>query len=126
MHRSDMANLIAKGDYETIADLLKKYPDLKDTFVEFGLANEHAVHPLHFACDCVFGFNIWLCDLNDCKDVSDWKIMRDVSMSFLFARFFRTVIVFDILFVFCFDHNVSQQHIWCLDLISKKWYKSDY
>jgi len=58
MQHNDMVNLIETGDYGAIADLLKENPDLKDKYVEFGINNEHSVHPLHYACDCVFEYKI--------------------------------------------------------------------
>lgn len=58
MQPYDLVNLIETGDYDAIATLLKEAPDLKDKYVKFGLNNEHEVHPLHFACDCVFEHKI--------------------------------------------------------------------
>ncbi|UZR94734.1 ankyrin repeat domain-containing protein [Chondrinema litorale] len=42
------------GDISSINTALKTYPEIKDKFIKFGFVNQHAVHPLHFACDCVF------------------------------------------------------------------------
>ena len=58
MQHNNMTNLIETGDYGAIATLLKEIPDLKDKYVEFGVNNEHLVHPLHYACDCVFEYKI--------------------------------------------------------------------
>ena len=53
-----MTNLIAKGDYTTITTLLNEFPELINKYVRFGAFNEHKVHPLHFACNCVFEHKI--------------------------------------------------------------------
>ncbi len=49
-----MKNLIEAGDLPAIKNRLEENPAAANTVVHFGAHAEHAVSPLHYACDCVF------------------------------------------------------------------------
>ena len=54
----DLKSIIEEGDLSKLKVLLDTKPNLVDKYILFGPENKNAVHPLHYACDCVFEYKI--------------------------------------------------------------------
>ena len=88
-------NYFESGDISLINTALKTYPEIKDKYIKFGFANQHTVHPLHFACDCVFEnkidestaleiIKLYIaagCDINgNAKNLKDTPLIAAISL----------------------------------------------